>query len=256
MPRSSLVLASLHMARTLCRKVERSRKRRGVGRTLKFCTPNIPSVVGELTLSGKRSARIVSEVDRKFNVDTSGQIHLSNLDIHNPNAPYGNAYQPSLPREFFAMLGSLEIRHGDYTFIDFGSGRRLVLVLPAHYPLRRIIGVEFSPHLHEIAERNIRSYRDGSQRCWNIESVLADVVNYKLPEKPVVLYLFNPLNEKMVEVLLANIRRSLVVRPRPVFVLYKNPIAGSLFEKGKFLKAVRISKPYAIYRNEVPDLQP
>jgi hypothetical protein len=227
-----------------------------VGGTLKFCMHNIPSVVGELTLSGRRSTRMVSEFDRKFSVDTSGQIHLSELDIHSPNAPYGNAYQPSLPREFFEMLGSLEIRHVDYTFIDFGSGKGLVLLLASHYPFRRIIGVEFSPQLHEIAERNIRSYRDDSQRCWNLESVLADVVNYQIPEEPVVLYLFNPFNEKILEVLLANIRRSLVVRPRPVFVLYKNPIASALFEKGKFLKAVRISKQYAIYRNEAPDLQP
>src|SRR6516225_6530452 len=246
----SLVSASSHKARSLYRKAERSLKRRGVAGTLKFCIRNIPSVVMELKPAGKRTETLESEFDRKFHVDTSGQIHLSELDIQSPNSAFGNSYQPSAPSMFFEMLGTLKIRHGDYTFIDFGSGKGLVLLLASNYPFRRIIGVEFSPQLHRIADQNIRNYQNPAQQCRKIELLVGDVVEYRIPAEREVLYLFNPFNEKIMEVLVSNIRKSLEVHPRPVFVLYKNPIANAVFEKERFLRTVEINKRYAIYKYE------
>jgi hypothetical protein len=250
-----LILASSQKARTLYRKVERSLKRRGVAGTLKFFVGNFPSAARELVSPRGRTQSLESEFDRKFHVDTGGEIHLSELDIQSPNSAFGNSYQPSPPKIFFEMLGTIDIPHGDYTFIDFGSGKGLVLLLASTYSFRRIIGVEFSPQLHRIAEQNIRNYQNPSRRCWNIELLLGDVVDYRIPEEPVVLYLFNPFNEKLVELLVANIRRSLEVKPRPVFVLYKNPIANAVFEKQEFLQTVKITEQYAIYKNELTGVQ-
>jgi hypothetical protein len=219
---------------------------------LKFCMRNIPSVVMELIPRGSRSQNFESEFDRKFRVDTSGEIHLSELDIHSPNCAFGNSYQPSGPKLFYEMLGAIDIRYPDYTFIDFGSGKGLVLLLASGYPFRRIIGVEFSPQLHRIAKDNIRNYKNPLQKCRNIESLVEDVVDYRIPEEPEVLYLFNPFNEKIMEVLLANIRRSLESQPRSIFILYKNPIANAVFEKEKFLRAVKLTQEYAIYAHEGP----
>jgi 16S rRNA G966 N2-methylase RsmD len=248
----SIVLASSQKARSLCRKAERSIKRRGVAGTVKFCVLNIPSVVMELIPPGKGTQNFESEFDRKFHVDTSGEIHLSELDISSPNSAFGNSYQPSAPKVFFEMLAAIDIPYDQFTFIDLGSGKGLVLLLASSYPFRKIIGVEFSPHLHRIAEQNIRSYRNPLQRCRNMASLVGDVVDYRLPQEPEVLYMFNPFDENVMEVLVANIRRSLEVHPRPVFILYKNPIANAVFEKEKFLKTVKLTQQYAIYRNEQP----
>ena len=248
----SLVLTGSQKARSLCRKAERSLKRRGMAGTLKFAMHNVPSVVMELIPPRRRTQSAESEFDRKFHVDTSGEIHLSELDIQSPNSAFGNGYQPSAPKVFFEMLGAVNIRCNDYTFIDFGSGKGLVLLLASSYPFRRIIGVEFSPQLHRIAEQNIRNYQNPSQQCRNIELLVSDVVDYRIPAEPEVLYLFNPFNEKVMEVLVANIRRSLEVQPRPVIIMYKNPIANAVFEKDKFLKTVKLTKQYAIYQHEGP----
>jgi tRNA A58 N-methylase Trm61 len=251
----SLISASLQKARTLYRKVERSLKRRGVTGTLQFFIVNFPSAARELVSPQARTQPFESEFDRQFHVDTGGEIHLSELDIQSPNSAFGNSYQPSPPKIFFEMLGAIDIRHGDYTFIDFGSGKGLVLLLASTYAFRKIIGVEFSPQLHRIAEQNIRNYQNPSQRCWNIELRLGDVLDYRIPEESVVLYLFNPFNEKLVELLVANIRKSLEVKPRSVFVLYKNPIANAVFEKQEFLRTVKITDQYAIYKNELTSAQ-
>jgi 16S rRNA G966 N2-methylase RsmD len=249
---SSSVSATLQRARSLSRKVDRSLKRRGLAGTVKFCMCNISSVMKEIVPSGRHAQSLQSEFDRKFHVDTGGEIHLSDLDIQSPNSAFGNSYQPSVPKVFFEMLGAIDIRYSDYTFIDFGSGKGLVLLLASSYPFRKIIGVEFSPQLHRIAEQNIRNYHNPSQQCRNIQSLVGDVVEYRLPEEPEVLYLFNPFNEPIIEVLVANIRRSLEIHPRPIFVLYKNPIANAVFEKEKALKTVKLTKQYAIYKHERP----
>jgi hypothetical protein len=48
----------------------------------------------------------------------------------------------------------------DFTFIDLGSGKGRVLLMAAAYGFKRIIGVEFMPELHRVAEENIRKYTE------------------------------------------------------------------------------------------------
>jgi len=60
----------------------------------------------------------------------------------------------------------------------------------------RIVGVELIAELHRAAQQNIREYRSPTQRCIQIESVIADAREFELPEEPLVLYLFNPLPER------------------------------------------------------------
>jgi tRNA A58 N-methylase Trm61 len=146
------------------------------------------------------------------------------------------------------MIAALDIRYQDFTFIDIGSGKGLVLLIASTYPFRKIIGVEFSPELNRVAKENIRNYQNSEQQCNDIQLVLRDVTEYVWPSDPLVLYMFNPFNEKIVQTLVTRIRESLEAHPRPLFILYKNPVANRVFEEGNFLKTVRFSKAYAIYK--------
>ena len=70
----------------------------------------------------------------------------------------------------------------DDVLIDFGSGMGRVVVLAAkRYPFRRIIGVEISQQMHEIARRNVERNRR-HMRCTEIELVNADVIDYTVPD--------------------------------------------------------------------------
>src|SRR5262249_10777707 len=68
-----------------------------------------------------------SEFDRKYGVDTDGEVggwtYLSDLEIPSPNWIYGRNYAGIEPERFFPIIESLPIRFEDYTFIDFGSGK-------------------------------------------------------------------------------------------------------------------------------------
>lgn len=133
-------------------------------------------------------------------------------------------YQPTDPSLFHEMMSKLEIDFSQFVFIDIGSGKGRVLVMAADYPFRKVIGVELMPELHRIAQENIRRYKSDSQRCFAVESICADACDFIFPPQPMVIYLFNPLPKAGFAKLSANLENSLSQNPRPIFVLYHNPL--------------------------------
>ncbi len=83
-----------------------------------------------------------------------------------------------------------------------------------------MIGVEFARELHEVALRNIQSYRSRRQRCHRIESVCADAVDYELPPQPAVLFFYSPFNAAVLERILDRVKTSLRTHPRSLYILY------------------------------------
>ncbi|MBM3666411.1 MAG: class I SAM-dependent methyltransferase [Actinobacteria bacterium] len=104
---------------------------------------------------------------------------------------------------------------GEHVFLDLGSGKGRVLDQAARYPFGRVIGVEISKRLCEIAERNIergrRRYRAGA-----VEVVRADMTAYEIPDDISHIYMYNPVTGSMFDAVVENIVASLDRRPRPL----------------------------------------
>jgi hypothetical protein len=156
-------------------------------------------------------------------------------------------YQPTDPALFQEMLASLEIDFRDFVFLDIGSGKGRTLLMASDYPFRRIIGVELLPELHRVAQENIRKYKSDSQQCFALESIWRDARDFTLPAEPSVIYLFNPLPEPGLVQLLENLERSLQEHPRPLFVIYHNPLLEHLLAERTWLKRVGGTHQYSLY---------
>ena len=52
-----------------------------------------------------------------------------------------------------------------FAFVDMGSGKGRALLVASELPFAKIVGVELSQELHQIAEENVRRYRPESQLC-------------------------------------------------------------------------------------------
>ncbi len=141
---------------------------------------------------------------------------------------FHSPYQPTEPALFHEMIAALPMALDPFTFIDLGSGKGRTLLMASEYPFRKIIGVEFIAELHEVAVENIRAYRSSTQRCSQIEALRADACEFPFPLEPLVLYLFNPLPEAGMRRIMARLQESLAVHPRPVYVLYHNPLLEQL----------------------------
>ncbi len=232
------------MIGAMIKSVRDSLERPGLGRAVY----NVYYLLREsLVPSLRRARRLDHEFDSKFGVATKAYIDLSDLKIPNDAARYGNHYQAVRPTEFEEIIGHIRIRHEEFLFIDFGSGMGRALLLASESPFKKIIGIEFSQELHQIALDNIRKYRSGSQKCRDIEAICMEATQYRIPREKAVFFFYNPFKEEVMAKVLENIRMSLEESPREAFVLYYNPVCGDLFKKS-FFEEVKVTRLYAVFR--------
>jgi SAM-dependent methyltransferase len=160
----------------------------------------------------------------------------------------GAPYQPTVPAEFHEMVQALaDMKDASaFTFLDVGSGKGRALLLAAEYRFRRIVGVEIVPELHASAEENIRKWktRHGERE---IESVRGDARDFAVPDGPLVVYLFNPLPEAALADFLRRVEDSWRAAPRPLFVLYHNPINAQVLERAEVFERIGRTERYALY---------
>jgi hypothetical protein len=158
-----------------------------------------------------------------------------------------SAYQPTEPNLFREMLLALPIDFSKFTFIDLGSGKGRTLMMASAYPFQRILGVELLPELNRVACENLRSYRNPDQKCFAMESICADAREFEFPPEAIVLYLFNPFPEAGLSAVIHNLERSLRVHPRPVFVLYHNPVLEHLFSHSAAFRKIAGTHQFSLF---------
>lgn len=190
-----------------------------------------------------------ADYDWDYRVDTTSATvgwrdRLLGL-LHSP-------YQPSDPAVFHEMMAKLEIDCSQFVFLDIGSGKGRALLMAADYPFRKIVGVELLVELHRIAQENIGKYKSASQRCFAIEAICGDARDFIFPAEPMVVYLFNPLPEAGLVALLANLERSFLQKPRPLFVLYHNPLLEPVLIRYEWLRKIGGTHEYSVFVGQIP----
>jgi SAM-dependent methyltransferase len=119
-------------------------------------------------------------------------------------------------------------------FVEFGCGKGRVLHQAAKLPFRRIVGVEISPELAEIARSNLAARAD-QHRCVNIEIVVSDAADFRVPDDLTIGYLYHPFRDATLDAVLRNIIHSLDRRPRRVRLIYVYPLgAEQILATGRF----------------------
>jgi Methyltransferase domain len=208
------LLGPLQDLRTLARFV----RERGVKHAGRVCA---------LAVRGRWMAAADRRREARFGVSSEGNIPLRELAIDSENRALGFPYVPSPGLLVDTLLANIGEDLGRFSFIDFGSGKGRVLLVASHYPFREVVGVEFSPALHEVAEDNIRRYQSPARRCRNVRSVCADAAAFGLPDHDCVLYFNNPFAEPVFARVLANVRSAHERTPGKLYVLYQQ-LAGEL----------------------------
>lgn len=172
---------------------------------------------------------------------------------------FHSAYQPTEPAAFHEMLDALQqtpnldrttLKFRDFTFVDLGSGKGRTLLMASDYPFRRILGVELLPSLHQIAQQNLRQYKSESQKCFALEAICADATAFPFPEDPLVIYLFNPFPESGMRRVFVNLEQTLRAHPRPVYVLYHNPLLEYVLSESARLRKIAGTRQYSLFGSQ------
>ncbi len=219
-------------------------REKGAASTCSLLLRNLWTFVRESTPERRRQRYGDMEYDWENRVNTSSgtvdwRVRLLGM--------FHSAYQPTEPALFREMMASLPIEFDQFTFVDLGSGKGRTLLMASEYPFRKIVGVELIGELHRAAEENIRAYRSATQRCARIEAVCADACEFPFPAAPLVLYLFNPLPASGMRRVMARLEESLAANPRPVWVLYHNPLLAHVIGEGAGFTRIGGAEQYSIY---------
>ena len=117
------------------------------------------------------------------------------------------------------ILKTIKISRSDAA-LDIGCGKGGAVITLARYPFMRVDGLELSESLIPIARNNLE--RMG---ITNATIHHADASQFAGYDNYTFFYLFNPFPAEVMRETLAAINVSLQRRPRPVTMVYMNPIA-------------------------------
>jgi len=170
------------------------------------------------------------QFDKRFNVATSGYMLPDDMEIPEDCVEHAVEYAPTSANRFGWLLSQLPVDLSEYVFVDFGSGKGRVLLMASEFPFQHVLGIELSPELHIIAEQNIGSFRSHHQQCNMVNSINQDATQFEFPEKPLILYFFNPFSADILRIVIDNLQASLDQQPRAVIALYYNPLHAEAFE--------------------------
>jgi SAM-dependent methyltransferase len=143
------------------------------------------------------------------------------------------------------------------TFIDYGCGKGRALLLASHYPLRKIVGIEISAKLGQIARRNLAAYSAPDRKCTQLSVETADALEWEPPHEPTLFYFYHPFEAELLGRVLDRIYRSVVEHPRPAYVLYVGAMEEVL-EQSDRLRTLAIQSEvdprYGIYEWRRPEI--
>lgn len=154
---------------------------------------------------------------------TCGQKGLVSLETFNPagadRSRYTLAGWSTLPR----VLRVGEVTGND-TFIDYGSGMgRIGYQAAQRYPPGRVIGVQLSDALNQIAWSNIERNRH-RLRCQDVTLLTADALEWD-PSLDITVALFgNPFTGSLFEAVVDRLLNSSERAGRPLRIIYFNPV--------------------------------
>ncbi|MGH2838582.1 MAG: class I SAM-dependent methyltransferase [Thermoleophilaceae bacterium] len=157
--------------------------------------------------------------ERRYGVKTYGNIPPEELGFPPAGRDYvGGLYRASSWPVLRHVFKELRISQQD-VFVDYGSGMGRVLILAARQPFKRVLGVEMSEELNEVARENIDRHRD-RLRCDDVEIVNADAREWEVPDDLTIAYFYCPFPPRIFEGVVRQLLASVDRRPRRLRVVY------------------------------------
>jgi SAM-dependent methyltransferase len=169
--------------------------------------------------------------------EAAGHIELDEVGFSGEGR---QGYGPSPWGVLRRVLPPGEVTRDD-VFLDLGCGMGNVLLTAAGYQFRRVIGVEIVPRFAEIAREAV-ARNQSRLHCPDVEVVVADVVNYEIPDDVTVAYLANPFLGSLFDEVVANLIASVDRNPRRLRVVYVAPQEAARLERTGRVRFVRYGR--------------
>lgn len=173
--------------------------------------------------------------ERKFGGNTGYVIPVKRLDYFGEARAHAQPYFPSSFLFLHEILCRGRIDCREAVFVDYGCGMGRALLFASTLPFKKIIGVEISAELCQIASENMkRYYEQVGKRTPEWSIVNADVRHFP-PDSATIFYMYNPFDAVVMAEVIDRIVESVAAKSRRCIVIYANPVhEGILVARGLF----------------------
>src|SRR5215472_6821569 len=226
-------------------------RRHGLLGAMRLVPKNMIALIRLFDRERRNVLRKERKFDRRYGIDTSDVMEISPAaDRH--AAKHAVRYQPTSVETIDAALDLLQIPYPDYDFVDFGSGKGRACLLAGMRPFHNVIGIEFDPCTHAIANRNLTlMQRHDVLKCKRLLFLRDDARNFLPPGRPHVFFLYNPFDAEILAPVLEQMTAAL--DGGDSFIIYVHPRQRRLIEVSSRWQLVhhiepRLGPRVAIYR--------
>jgi len=180
----------------------------------------------------------------KYSLDFNGLIPCSQLKVKSEfSQKNATAYQAYGSHYFKSLLGhAISMEKKPEYFIDVGCGKgKQCIYAQKYFNFHTIIGIDFSKELIDIANQNLSNLN-----YTNINFIIADAIEWKLPDEYCFIFLYNPFNEVILEkFILHNINH---FKKHGSIVCYANDICRKILINSGFEIIYRDHECNSIYK--------
>jgi len=178
--------------------------------------------------------------EKKYQISTTGADELKQLKRLQIDTSHSTMYMPVSYELIEAALKEIPARNKQH-FFDIGCGKGRAMCVAAHYGFTRISGVDFSKTFCEAAEKNLLTVKQQLPAISFFISV-EDAAGTIIPPDVDCIFLFNPFDETVMKKVLQHIKQSLDKNPRPLNIIYANPLCKNLFTSNGFSETFHVKK--------------
>jgi hypothetical protein len=190
--------------------------------------------------------------DRLHATDTRAPLPVEAMrsvpaDLARHAVHYEASAIPKFRRAMRVVRRILGGRLPEFSFVDVGSGKGLVVMLAARQRFREVVGLEMAPELHAKAERNCSQFRAGQRRLAPMRLLQGDALRLELPPGHLVVYLYNPFDDVLLDRFLDRLDE-IATDGREILLVYVNPLHRVRLEEADRYVALYVHRTFAVFR--------
>lgn len=190
--------------------------------------------------------------DRRYATDTVRRLPVEAMrDVPGELARHAVHYEataiPKFRRAMRVVRRTLGARLPEFSFVDVGSGKGLVVMLAARQPFREVVGVEMAPELHATAEDNCGRFRAARRGLAPMRVVCGDALDCVFPSGHLVVYLYNPFDALLVGRFVERLERE-AADGRELLLVYVNPQHRARLDESRRYDLLYSDRALCLYR--------
>jgi hypothetical protein len=206
-----------------------------------------PAIGWTLSQMARYTERRAREFDQAFGTKTCARIDVPVSKDPADDTRWG--YAPINQDFFREIMRAIPTPLDPYTFVDVGSGMGAAVLMASELPFRRLMGVELTRELVDVAKQNTVSFQRATGSALSPDWICEDFFHWEMPREPQLFFFNNPFPADLTLRAVKTLERSHAEHPRPILlVLRKAPKStGDYLHPSTLWKPLRLAPYWRVY---------